>query len=311
MMAHRGLGWIVFSVWTASVGCAGLTRAPVEAHLAARVAVEAVIDAQYAAVERGELDAWAKPLAPEAVLFGTDADELFFGAETIRARVVENASARMRPEVQRRYRSTGERQVRLSPDARAAWVLDDIDYVLTSSAGERRTTFRMTAILGERAGRWSIYAAHYANPLDDARAFAVTTWPAPQRSGDVRVGPEADTLAALVAPSDHFAGTLDESGDVILVGTAPDERILGGPAARRFVGAAEPRPGLTITPDGPPAAGLLPSGDAGWIAYTATLTLTRGGVRHVLPVRVTAGLLEVSGGTWRKVVEHVSVPALP
>ena len=26
---------------------------------------------------------------------------------------------------------------------------------------------------------------------------------------------------------------------------------------------------------------------------------------------LTAGLLEVSGGTWRKVVEHVSVPALP
>jgi hypothetical protein len=264
-----------------------------------------VVDAQYRAIERGDLEAWSSAFAARALLFGTDPEETYFGREAIAEKVGEAASGRMRSDVERHYRSTGGRRIGLAPDGRSAWIADAIAYTLTSSAGQRSHSFRLTELLAEDDGRWTILAAHYSVAVPDKEALG-RRWPAPRPVPDA-VAPGAEALAALAAgESAHFAGEFTDRPDVWLYGTAPEEQIAGGLEVQRFTRQGQPGPARVLRTSGV-AAGLAPSGTTGWLAYTALLSIPAGEGVAELPVRVLAVFLWEGGG-WKKVQEHVSLP---
>lgn len=290
-------------VLLAATACAGPRAAGPGADPAA--AARALLDAQYRAVEAGDLTTWAEAFAEDALLFGTDAGEVQLGKQAILRTVAEGAARRMRPEVRRTYTSGGGFKVGVAPSGRAAWVADDIVYTVTSSAGTARHLFRMTGLVAEAEGRWHLLAASYSVPVPDAEAFS-RSWPTPAPLPDA-VGPGAEPLAALAAGISarpmHFAGAFSDRPDVLLWGTAPGEEVEGGEEAQRFTREDDDTGALRVAVRGGVAAGLSPDGTAGWLAYQGTLTLPAG----QLPVRVLAVFLREEAG-WRKVQEHVSVP---
>jgi hypothetical protein len=267
----------------------------------AAVSPVVVVDEQYRAIERGELDVWARGFAPDALLIGTDAGEVYVGREAILEHVAKGASARMRADVKRSYRST-RRHLGTAPDGKSAWIADEIDYRVTSPEGSKTYLFRMTSLLAEVDGAWAILASCYSVAVPDEEAFAkppVVSAPVP----DV-VGTGAEPIASIVraAATDHFPGLFSNRADVFLYGTSPAERVEGGAAVLKFTGQGLPGR-IRVERTGGIAAGLAPSGNTGWVAYTAILTVPNG---MALPVRVFAVLIE-EGSSWRKVQEHVSL----
>jgi hypothetical protein len=155
-----------------------------------------VVEGQYAAIERGDLGEWASAYASNALLFGTDPSETFVGREAIGRTMEKAAQKRMRAEVHRTYRSTGKMKIGVAPDGRAAWVDDEIEYTLTSTAGTTKHIFQVTELLGEEGGRWSILASHYAVAISDAVAERTIRRPQDPVPSDVASG--AEQIAQLV-----------------------------------------------------------------------------------------------------------------
>jgi ketosteroid isomerase-like protein len=268
--------------------------------------VARVLDAQYAAVESGDLAAWAVPLAEDVFLFGSDPKEATLGKSAVAAELGRAAAGRMAKDVKRAYRSTsGARVVGMAPGGNAAWVADEIDYRLDGPKRKATLHFRMTALLVREADGLRIVAADYAVPVPDEQA-ARNAYPPPRDFGRA-VAPGAEALARLVDEwhGPGFAGLFSARPDVVLFGTAGEERVVGGLAVAKFVG--QDRPNRTQAPKVVPSGGLVArvfdAGRVGFVAYNARLTV---GLFKDIPVRVMDVLLKEKGG-WRKVSEQVSV----
>src|SRR5262245_35874442 len=68
-----------------------------------RKAVGRLLGDQAAAVERGDLDAWAAPLDRDVFLFESDPTEATFGRDAILVQLKKTAASRMRADVHRTY----------------------------------------------------------------------------------------------------------------------------------------------------------------------------------------------------------------
>src|SRR5436309_2075804 len=88
-----------------AVGCATASR-PAATPTSARAEIDALIHSQYAAVERGDLEAWAAALDENAFLFGSDPAEAWAGRAAILEHLHARAAERMRADVHRSYQST-------------------------------------------------------------------------------------------------------------------------------------------------------------------------------------------------------------
>lgn len=271
-----------------------------------------MIRGQYESVERGDLAAWARALAPEAVLFGTDPEETFVGRDVISARLTKAAASRMRPQVRRTYRSVSAPRISLAPDRKAGWVYDEIEYVLSEGESTKTIRFRMTGVLAEREEGWKIVAAAYSMPMPDADAFS-RTLPAPDPLPDA-IAADAEPIARIARSLDEdprgFAGLFSGGRDVLLIGTSAEEHIQGGPEVRRFTRQDRRDASRIRVRRTGGAAGGLASPSLGWLAYTAILAVQTEDRTIDLPVRVLAVFLD-EAGTWWKVQEHVSVPTVP
>jgi hypothetical protein len=292
-----------------SVGCATAAHGPPQAPTAdgARAAVAKVIHDQYAAVERGDLDAWGQALAPDIFLFGSDPGEATAGKDALMAEVKRNAAGRMSANISRSYRSQGL-EIGLAPGNRAAWATDDIQYTLTTPKGTREIRFRMSALLGEREGRWSILAAHYSVPISHQDAFkklAAQELPAPRDFGEgvlPGAAPLRELYQSALASSAATRQSFSERQDVIVIGTASEERWKGGVALRQML-VDKPRPaGVTLETRGGLRAGLSQDGQAGWVAANLVVHL---GASEIVFRSLEFFIRE--GGAWRAVCEHNSV----
>lgn len=286
----------------ASTGASSSSKASTASALAANV-----IAAQYSAIERGDLQAWASHFAEDALLIGTDPSEVYVGQAAILASVTKNASARMQSDVTRTYKSTAQ-HVGVAPDQKSAWIADVIDYRVTAAGKEQVFKFRMTSFLGEEAGVWKIHASVYSVAVPDEEAFATPR--AAPKAIQQTVAPGAEPLASIVEQMTkmrhHFAGEFSSSEDAFLFGTAPEERVIGGVAIQKFTRQNEPPGPIRMARTDGVIAQLGPSENTGFVAYNATLYVPVEGRDTVtLPVRVFAVFLRES--PWRKVQEHVSL----
>ena len=269
---------------------------------AVRAAVEQVLSAQYAAVERGDLDAWAQPFDDGVFLFGSDPTEATAGKAVLLAEMKKNAAGRMRADVQRTYRST-RMSIGVAPDRRAAWAADEIDYTLRSSEGEKKIHFRMTSLLAFEGGAWRILASHYSVEVPHEQAFqkaGAHELPMPKPLGTA-IGAGAEPLVehfrqGVADPASSVPWISDRPG-VLFYGTAPGERHDGVEVKQLLVGAKMAAK-LTV-PDGVRAAVV---GNAGWVAGNVMVTL---GTLEI-PFR-TLEFYVKEGGAWKLVCAHSSI----
>lgn len=284
------------------------TGAQAELRTEARLAhteIGRMVQAQYAAIERGDLKAWAAAFSTDVLLLGTDPTEVMSGREAMLAQMNQRSGSRMAAEVRRKYRSR-RLQIGIAPSGKAAFLADEIDYSLTSATTNRQVRFRMSGVAAFQNGRWEITVAHFSVPVEDERAFT-TTWPIPNDL-PARTPSGAEEIAALfpATAQDHFPVPFSDRKDVLLIGTSAQEWISTGAKVQQFTRQGMPS-SIEVLRRGELTVGTTEGTDLAWVAWNASLTVTGPKGQHApVPVRVLSVLLREKAA-WRKVQEHVSI----
>ena len=193
--------------------------------------VQMLVQAQRVAIANGDIAALAATLAPGAVGFGVDADEIGEGRDALAAFVTRDLGEV--PEngfnVEAKFSTFGEH-------GNHAWIALELE-VDAPGISERR--FTITELAYMKDGQWSVLAWHWAVPVPDATAEKLAilgTLPAPKPVADVSTAPkdvEAAVRAAF-ASREAFADARSERNDGFNFGSAPNERIKGGTAIKKL-----------------------------------------------------------------------------
>ena len=288
-------------------GCAGsLSRAVLPTEQSdARTEITRVLSAQYAAIERGDLTAWASAFSSDVFLWGSAPSEVMSGREAMLATMNRGAASRMAVDVKRQYRST-RLHIGIAPSGRGAWIADEIDYTLSSATTTKQVRLRMSAVAIYQQNRWQICAAHFSVPIEDERAFA-GSWPLPMDL-PAQTFPPAEQITRLIptTPHDHFPVPFSDRTDVLLIGTAPQEWVVGGHQAQQFTHQGQPGH-IKVSRRGNPITFAHPTANLAWAAWNGTLTVPHQSNRISLPIRVLSVFLH-QDHHWQKVQEHHSLP---
>ncbi len=276
----------------------------------ARAAVTKVVEAQYAALEKGDPDQWAAPLAPDPVFFGTGPDD----AVATKAATLKNMHAatdgKLKAGARFAVKSSGL-QIGLSSDGRAAWVADVIELTVTQAGKSVTSPLRLTEVLAEQDGAWWVHAVHWSIGVPNERALAMA---ADGSLGKLKalgesVAPGAQAIAAefqkTSAKIGEFLGSLSSRPDAFVFGTAPDEQLIGGDKIKETFKKQIDTLGLVITRRGGVHAGVAPNGRVGWVAANIDMTASEGGKKVNVPTRGLMVYLNESG-LWRMVQAHFS-----
>lgn len=307
--------WGVLVV-AAAVGCGGGTtttggaREPRLDPAASRAAVEQLVREQYAAIDRLEVESWMRTVAPDAILLGTDPQDVWVGRDAAVAQLAEGFEPARQAGAKASHRSKNL-QIGISPDGRAAWVADELDFTLEMGGQAVTTSFRLTQVIAERDGAWWVLAQHWSIGVPNETAFAIAArgkWP-PLGELPARVAPGAEPLVARVQRGADDAmvwvNDISDREDVFVFGTAPEEVVMGGARTRELFGAQIRQYGVTIAPRGDVSAGLAPNGLVGWVFANLDFSVTFEGQTITQPYRsLTVHLNE--GGAWRIVQAHFS-----
>jgi ketosteroid isomerase-like protein len=269
----------------------------------ARAHFETVLGDQYAALEKGDLDAWAEAFAPDVFFFGARAHDALSSKEAIVEAWKRELEPAFKAGKKLSIKST-QLQIGLASDGRAAWVSDVVEITF----GEISETQRITEVIGEQDGEYWVYALHWSMgvPADQARARARDPKAKPRELTE-SIAPGAQAVVGefekAVLKAGELLQGLSRRPDTVLFGTTPDENFVGNEKIHQQL-ALEIREGLTITRRGPVCAGVTPNGKIGWVASNVDL-----GTAGSPPVKVPArGLLVYlnEGGLWRLVQGHLS-----
>ena len=247
---------------------------PVEDVVAASSPEELVVLAR-AAIADGDETRLAGLLAPAAFGHGIDASDVAYGGPAVAAMIARMFGRHGSP-AGRAVTSTWSKIAR---DGDVAWIADEL------AVGRPRNV--MTSQLAFRDGNtWRIAAWHFGelvrNPVA-ARLAAAGKLPPPaalqnQFDDDHQVH---DAFVAAFASKEAFAAAFSDRADALNLGSAPFERVLGGPAIKRW--ASRTNHAFRLQPE--VTAGRV-SDRVGWAAGNVEYTLRSTQIYRVLVVLV-------------------------
>jgi hypothetical protein len=258
-----------------AIDAAATAPAPVTADVRATSPEELVVLAR-AAIAAADEPGLAALLAPNAFGHGIDAGDIAYGGPAVAAMIVRMLG---KPPLASTWS-------KIARDRDVAWIADELD------AGRKRKV--MTSLLAYREGStWRIAAWHLGELLRNPVAAELANagkLPAPaplqnQFDDDHQV---YDAFRAAFASRETFAAAFSDRADALNLGSAPGERVLGGPAIKRWASTTN----HTFRLHDNVTAGRV--GDrVGWAAGNVEYTL-----RSVQTYRVFAVLVRERAG-WR------------
>jgi ketosteroid isomerase-like protein len=195
--------------------------------------VEDLIEAQRAALAKGDLAAIAGMLAPGVFGFGVDAGEVGEGKDAVERQLRKDLGELVEggAKVTVGYAKLGEAR-------HHAWIALELE---VSARGRSTRRFTVTELAAWIGGAWQVVAWHWAIPVPDKtaeRMAALGTKPSPKPIASVLTGPKEldDAVRAAFASRRAFAAAWSEHPAGFNFGSGPRERILGGAAVRRVFG---------------------------------------------------------------------------
>jgi uncharacterized protein (TIGR02246 family) len=294
---------------TTSEGTAPTGPRTVEAG-AARTAITKILTDQYAAMEKGDPEAWAQAFAPESVFFGVGPNDAWSSRPGPVQSIQKEMEARTKAGSKCTTKSAGP-HIGLTADGRAAWLSDEVEITVTTGDKIEITPLRLTEVLAEQDGNWWVHAVHWSRGVPNAQALEMAasgTLGKLKELGD-SVAPGAQAVAAefqkTSAQVNQFLLSLSARPDAFVFGTAPDEQIEGGDKIKDVFSKQIADLGLTITRRGGLRAGVAPNGRLGWVAANIDLTALSDGKKVKVPTRALMVYLN-DGGLWRMVQAHFS-----
>jgi ketosteroid isomerase-like protein len=294
------------------ISCAttGTKSGPPQNPELARAAVTKLLQEQYAAMERLDVEAWHAHHAPDVLWLGDEPKgDVHIGRDAVVAamKVPYGQIKQMGGAV--KVESSGL-QIGVSPDGHAAWLADDVHERINAAGDLRPLSFRHTEVLAEREGQWWVVAEFWSMPLPNAKAAQMAgagTMPTLEDIGDA-VGPGAQPIAAAVdtwvAQPKAVVGQFADRADVIFYGNDPTERMLGGADIKKFLGQAFNNDGIKQARKGL-RAGVTPNGQVGFAAYNLEAAAEMNNSTVVLPFRVME-VFVADGGAWKIVQLHMA-----
>ncbi|MBM4370741.1 MAG: nuclear transport factor 2 family protein [Deltaproteobacteria bacterium] len=278
---------------------------------AVRTALAARVAASYAAVERGDIDAWGADLAADAFFIGSAAFEAISGKDAILA----NLRTIFGPAIQGGGTFTVKSTnllIGVAPDARSAWVSDELDFVLTLGENRIPMPFRVTTLYVEKDGAWMVQALAWSLPVPNEDAMTKAAggqWQERAAIADL-VDPGAEPVAAAFTGVANdvgaFLATVTDREDAFCFGTAAEEKIPTGAAIKQAFGQMIQQAGVTTARNGGVRAGISASGTVGWVASNLDFSVAAEGGQITVPYRFLGVYLN-EAGAWRLVQVHFSI----
>ena len=204
-----------------------------------------------------------------------------------------------------------DREIGVAPDGRGAWVAEGLTVTIS---GEPATVipYRVTSVLSEDGGAWTVIAQAWSVGVTNEEAMAMATAgqlpPLAAIEPSVGEGAQAmaDQLQAGCADASVWLASWSERPDAFAFGSAPEEAIEGGTTIREGMGQMVAAYQMTIAVNGGMHAKLAPSGTVGFLAANLDMGMTLEGVGTVSqPYRALFVYLQEEGG-WRLVQSHFS-----
>lgn len=225
-----------------------------------------------------------------AFAFGVQANDLAEGRDSVVAQLREDVGAGGQVSVKFSH---------LGQDGDVAWIAEDL------KVGDK--PFVMTAVLGLRAGVWTIAALHWAVAMPNAMAYKLA------REGELAVpdvipnandtSPLAAAMRTAFASKPSFVDARSTRADAFNFGSAPGERLKGGEAIRKIFG----RISATVHLHDAVKVGTV--GDhGGWgVANVDFTDADKDGTQVSQTFRVLAAWIKEDAG-WRVVLTQWSNP---
>lgn len=277
---------------------------------AVETAVDAFVTAMDAQITAGDIAGFAGHLAEDVFWFGSAAAEALVG----RAAVTAGLQAVFGPALEAGATMAAEsanRVLGVAPDGRGAWVAEELTVTVTMGEEVTPIPYRVTSLLVEDGGTWTVAAQAWSIGMTNEAAFAAAaegTLP-PLAAVTPRLGPGAqalvDVLQAGCADPQAWLGSWSERPDAFSFGSAPEEKLAGGTAIRDVFGQQIAGFQMTMTVDGEPHAALAPSGTLGFVAANFDAGFTIEGDQLSQPYRGLLVYLQEEGG-WKLVQAHFS-----
>jgi ketosteroid isomerase-like protein len=202
-------------------------------------------------------------------------------------------------------------RVTTAADGRAAWLVATLR-VMQYNPGDGPgfwVDYRVTELIVEHEGGYNVAAAYWSSPRADKE---VNAWYAKNGLGDpMRVAAgDADEGEAEIAElvggalrGKTFADLIDERGDLVVLGTAPKEEVVGGKKWKKSWAAWSDKIELL----GGVKAGLSPHGGTAWAVATFAIEKTpKAGAAYKIPFRLFLVLDKTAAG-WKVVHAHLAV----
>lgn len=169
--------------------------------------------------------------------------------------------------------------------------------------------YRVTELVAEKDGAWKLVAGNWTSGVADAEVNKRYAAEAAEAQPDGLVEGDADrgdaTLAALVGDAlrgQRLADLVSDRADLVVVGSAPKELVLGG---KKWKGAlAGWKNKLHLV--GGVRAELAPSGTTGWAVATFTIDKQARGKAYRIPFHLFV-VLEKGAAGWQVVQAHLAV----
>jgi uncharacterized protein (TIGR02246 family) len=247
---------------------------------ASRAAVEALVKEQVDALARGDSDALMAHADPDGWMMG-----IVHSRRT--PEFLQELHKAIDPMVKRGVKmvvTSTALEIGISPDGRAAWVADELDFAV--SMGERTMNMRqrLTEVLAQKDGKWWLLAQH----MSAAEKSASEPEPIPDA-----IGPGADVIVKRLDE-----GLADPA--TLLRAISTQSHGLFDPEGRLDVQAMLGQKLPPVSRVGGVRAGIAPGGQVGWAACNIRV----GGEDHV-PLRMLIVFLN-EGNVWRVVQLHIS-----
>lgn len=264
------------------------TRDAARPEPARRPSLEFLLAAEHEAFKRADATALAQLLAPPAFAFGPNATDIARGPDvaTLLARTL-GAPPQEGYSIDPMFTHVG------SADD-VAWIVEDI--VVT---GLKRRSFMTSQVAARVNGMWSVASWHWAILLRDRDAIKLAlggTLPAPAAITANSGGELEAAVRRAFSSHANLRAALSEHANAINIGSAPDERIVGGARIRKWLDAIDP----TLAVRGGVEVGMI--GDrAGWAAANVDFTFVVAGKPVTETFRVLAALIR-ERDQWRIVM---------
>jgi ketosteroid isomerase-like protein len=186
---------------------------------------------QRAAIARGDLDAVIATLAPEAIGFGIDADEVALDRASLATQIKRDL-------VELKDGTIDVKFTHLGQEGSHAWIAQELEL---SSPGKPLRKFAVTMLAAQGKAGWQVVAWHWAVPVRDdvaEKAAILGTKPGAKPIPNKTIADKDLDKAVRDAFGSRagFSDARSERDEGFNFGSGPQERIIGGSKVKSIFG---------------------------------------------------------------------------